>query len=147
MKIQMAIVCALALTFGVPSTAAPATLQDPSAKEKKIRKLLEVTGSAAMGKQVMDAMLDSFQGNAGLPAGFIEKFKETAQPEKLVELIIPIYMKNLDEECIDGALAFFESPAGKKFIKAQPTIVQESMAAGQKWGTEMAEKTLKALEK
>jgi len=147
MKIQMAITAALALTFAVPSTAAPTVQDKPevSAKEKKIRKLLEVTGSAAMGKQVMDAMLDSFQGNNALPPGFIEKFKETAQPEKLVELIVPIYLKNLDEETIDGALVFFDSPAGKKFIKAQPTIVQESMAAGQKWGTEMAEKTLKAL--
>jgi hypothetical protein len=147
MKIQMALLAALGLTLGVPSTAAPAVQDTPaaSAKEKKIRKLLEVTGSSAMGKQVMDAMLNSFSGNPGLPAGFIEKFKETAQPDKLVELIIPIYLNNLDEETIDGALAFFETPAGKKFIKAQPTIVQQSMAAGQKWGAEMAEKTLKAL--
>lgn len=147
MNIQMAFLAALGLTFGLSSTAAPAVQDTPeaSAKEKKIRKLLEMTGSAAMGKQVMDAMLNSFAGNPDLPAGFIEKFKETAKPERLIELIIPIYLNNLDEETLDGTIAFFDSPAGRKFVKAQPVIVQQSMAAGQKWGAEMAEKTLKAL--
>lgn len=147
MKIQMALLAALVLTLGAPSTAAPAVQDTPdrSANEKKIRKLLEMTGSAAMGKQVMDTMLNSFSRTPGLPDGFIEKFKETAQPDKLVELIVPIYLNNLDEETIDAAIAFYASPAGKKFIKAQPVIVQQSMAAGQKWGAETAEKTLKAL--
>jgi hypothetical protein len=100
-----------------------------------------------MGKQVMDTMLDHFSKSADLPAGFIEKFKETANPDSLIELLVPIYVKNLDEETLDGTIAFFESTAGKKFIKAQPIIMRESMEAGQKWGAEAAQKALKALEK
>ena len=149
MKIQLALLAALGITFAFPVAAAPA-VQDPapkSAKDKKIRKLLEITGAAASGKQVMDAMLDHFSKSAELPDGFIEKFKETANPESLIELIVPIYMKHLDEETLDGAIAFFESPAGKTFIKVQPKILKESMEAGQRWGAEAAQKTLKALEK
>jgi len=135
MKIQLALVAVLGTTFAFPAAAAPA-VQDPapkSAKDKKIRKLLEITGAAASGKQVMDAMLDHFS--------------KTANPESLIELIVPIYMKNLDEETLDGAIAFFESPAGKTFIKVQPKILKESMEAGQRWGAEAAQTTLKALEK
>jgi hypothetical protein len=147
MKIQIAIVAVLGLSFTFPVAAAAPALQEPSAKEKKIRKLLEVTGTAAMGKQVMDAMLDNFSKSADLPEGFIPKFKEIANPDSLIELIVPIYVRNLDEETLDGTIAFFETPAGKKFIKAQPTIMKESMEAGQKWGIEAAQKALKALEK
>jgi hypothetical protein len=149
MKIQLSIVAVLGLSFAFPAAAAPAA-QEPapqSLKEKKIRKLLEVTGAAAMGKQVMDTMLDHFSKSVDLPEGFIEKFKETANPGSLVELIVPIYVKHLDEETLDGTIAFFESPAGRKFVKAQPLIMKESMEAGQKWGAEAAQKTLKALEK
>jgi hypothetical protein len=146
MRIQLAFVAMLGLSFACPVSAAPA-LQEPSAKEKKIRRLLEVTGTAAMGRQVMDAMLDQFSKSADIPEGFIQKFKETANPDSLVEILVPIYVRNLDEETLDGTITFFESPAGKKFIKAQPIIMKESMDAGQKWGSEAAHKALKALEK
>ena len=144
MKIQFAIAAALALTFAVP---APANQDAKSTKEQKVRKLLEVTGAAGSGKQVMDAMLDAFSKSPNLPEGFIEKFKEVAKPEALVEIVVPIYMKHLDEETIDAGIAFYESPAGKKFVKAQPGLLKESMEAGQKWGAEAAQKTLQALEK
>ena len=87
-----------------------------------------------MGKQVMDTMLDHFSKSADIPEGFIQKFKETANPDSLVELLVPIYVKNLDEETLDGTIAFFESAAGKKFIKAQPFIMKESMEVGEKVG-------------
>ena len=146
MKIQLAIVAILGLSFTFPAAAAPAP-QEPSAKEKKIRRLLEITGTAAMGKQVMDTMLEHFSKSADLPPGFVQKFKETANPDSLIEILVPIYVRNLDEETLDGTIAFFESPAGKKFIKAQPVIMKESMVAGQKWGAEAAQKALKAIEK
>jgi uncharacterized protein len=149
MKIQLALVAVLGISFAFPLAAAPAVQEsDPkSAKERKIRKLLEITGASASGKQVMDAMLDHFSKAGGLPEGFIEKFKETAKPDSLVEIIVPIYMKHLEEEAVDGAIAFFESAPGKMFIKAQPAIVKESMEAGQRWGAEAAQKALKELDK
>jgi len=146
MNIQLAVVAVLGLTFAFPVAAAPEG-QEKSVKEQKIRKLLEITGASSSGKQIMDAMLDAFSKSPNLPEGFIEKFKETANPDGLIEIIVPIYLKNLDEDSIDGAIAFYESPAGKKFVKAQPVLIKESMEAGQKWGAEAAQKTLKALEK
>jgi hypothetical protein len=149
MNIQLAIVTLLA-TLAAGTIGAAPEQQDPppppTNKEMKIRKLLDTTGAAATGKQVMDAMLNEFGKTNNLPEGFIEKFKETAKPDTLVEIIVPIYIKHLDEDTIDGAIAFFESPAGKKFLKAQPEILKESMEAGQKWGAESARKTLKALQ-
>lgn len=116
-------------------------------KEAKVRRLLQLTGAADMGKQVMDRMLDQFAAISGLPDGFIEKFKKLAKPAELVDLVVPINMKHLDEKTLDAALAFWSSPEGQKFQKAQPKILAESMAAGQKWGTELAAKVIAELAK
>ena len=148
MKMRTTAVAALALALALPLTAAPSVTRSPQdEKEKKVRKLLEVTGAAATGKQVLDSMMDQFAKLPDLPPGFVDKFKEIADGKQRFDLIVPIYLKHLDEETIDAGIAYYESPAGKKFLKAQPAIVQESMAAGQKWGGELAQKALKALEK
>jgi hypothetical protein len=118
----------------------------PSSREQKVRRLLEITGAASMGKQVMDAMLDQFSKMPNLPEGFIAKFREVASGQDLLEQVIPIYMKHFDEECLDALIAFYQTDAGKKFVKAQPAILKESMEAGQKWGQELATKALKSLQ-
>ena len=43
-------------------------------------------------------------------------------------------------------MKFFESSAGKKFSAAQPAVVQESTMAGQRWGLELAQRAMRALE-
>lgn len=116
------------------------------AKEKKVRKLLKVSGQHKLGKQVLDEMMDSFAKNPNLPPGFAAKFKELAKPGDLVDIVVPIYADSLEDDALDAAIAFFESEGGKSFAKAQPAIARASMLAGQKWGTELAHKALKALE-
>ncbi len=115
-------------------------------KEQKIRKLMDLTGAGEIGKQTMDAMLDQFSKLENLPVGFVKKFKEVARAEDLVNLIVPLYVKHLDDETIDAAIVFYESRGGKKLVKVQGVIVKESMEVGEKWGEELAKKVLKALE-
>jgi uncharacterized protein len=117
-----------------------------SPKEQKVRKLLDLTGAGNMGKQTMDAMLDQFKKMPNLPEGFVDKFRELATAQDLQEMVVPIYMKHLDEETLDGVIAFYQTDAGKKMLKAQPAIMKESMELGQKWGQELAMKALKAVQ-
>lgn len=113
--------------------------------EKKARRLLELTGASHMGEQVMDAMFEQFRQMPGLPDGFLDRVKELADPDELVEMVIPIYVRHLDAKTMDGAIAFFESPAGGAFAKAQPSIVEESMKAGQEWDAKLAREALEGL--
>jgi hypothetical protein len=133
-----------ALTSLVMATTVGAW-QNATAKERKIRKLLEVTGAGDLGKQVMDKMLDAFRGSPNLPDGFIDRFKADVHPQEVVELVVPIYGKYLSEEDLDGILAFYETPAGKNLLQAQPKILKESMEAGQRWGQEVAQRVLDSL--
>ena len=135
---------ALALSVAAVQVAAPSADAAPS-KEQKVRKLIELTGGEDLAKQVLDAMMGQLSASPDLPPGFVEKFRELAMKDDIVSMYVPIYVKHVAEEDLDAAIAFFSSPAGKRFAKAQPAIMQDSMAAGQQWGMRLAERTMKEL--
>lgn len=147
--VSVALVLALALLAPVRAGSAVQEGKEKkqSALEQKVRKLMELTGSGSLGKQVLDAMCDQFDKLPNLPEGFVAKFKELAKGEDIVERVVPIYVKHLDEASVDAAIAFYQTEGGRKLLKAQPAIMKESMEVGQKWGQELAEKALKTLQK
>lgn len=137
-----------AVSPGTTSNAAPASPDDGLAKlsnEQLTRKMLEVTGAANLGKQVADGMLESFRKMPNLPPGFIDRFKQNIQPDSLVELIVPIYMRHLDRDTIIAAIRFYQSAPGQRLVKTLPAVTAESMEAGKTWGSELARKTLQDL--
>lgn len=143
----------LLITFAALLLTLPANAQESrseavatAAKEKKVRTLLELSGASRQGRQVMDAMLAQFEQMPELPKGFITEFKRLAKPDDLVELIVPIYSKHLTEGDVDALIAFYKSPAGKRFVAAQPDITTESMEAGRRWGEGVARQVIQTLE-
>jgi hypothetical protein len=62
-------------------------------------------------------------------------------------MVVPIYDKHLSEQDIKSVIAFYETPAGKRFVKVLPQLTQESMVAGQKWGMALAQKVVDRLQK
>ena len=86
----------------------------------------------------MEQMMEQFEGMPGLPDGFLERFLELADTDELIDMVVPIYVANLDEEAIDGLIAFAKSSSGRAFYAAQPQIQKESMEAGAEWGRELA---------
>jgi hypothetical protein len=87
-----------------------------------------------------------FEKLPNMPPGFTKKFMEMARGEDLVELIVPVYLKHLEDATLDAAIAFYETDHGRKLIQVQPVIAQESMEIGQKWGQEIALKVMKSLQ-
>jgi uncharacterized protein len=128
-----------------PSDAPPTVSRSSLDKERKVRRLMTLTGAEDTGKQMLDMMSRHFEQMSNVPPGFMEKFREVAAEESMVDLLVPVYLKHFSEEDLDAAIAFHESPAGKRFIAAQPLVIQESMKLGEQWGAHLAEKTLRAL--
>jgi hypothetical protein len=62
-----------------------------------------------------------------------------------VDLLVPVYLEQFSEEDLDAAIAFHESPAGQRFLAAQPRVMREARRVGEQWGLRLAEKTLRAL--
>lgn len=132
-------------TTSTSASAAPDDGLDALTDEQLVRKLLEVTGAAALGKQVGDSMIDTFQKMPNLPPGFLDRFKQNMHVEELTELIVPIYVKHYDHQTLVAAIRFYRSDAGHKLVEQLPIVTAESMEAGKKWGANLAKKTLRDL--
>ncbi len=122
------------------------TLFASPAKEDSIRKLIELSGSKNIGQQFMNQLLPNLKRLApDVPEEFWDEMEKEIDMDKVAELIIPIYQKHLTEEDIQAINKFYKTDAGKKLIKASPAIMQESMAVGQQWGRQVAQRILDKL--
>lgn len=143
------ILAALALTLlcAGPARAQQAQGEDAAAKRQDIRRLLEMTGAARIGQQVLAQMMEMFKkGSPEVPQSFWDQAAKEFDATAMIELTVPIYEKHLTHEDVKGLIAFYDSPLGRKMTSVMPAIAQESMAAGQQWGMEIAQRIQKRLQ-
>jgi hypothetical protein len=57
-----------------------------------------------------------------------------ARMSELTEAVAAIYASNFSAEELRAATAFYQTPAGQKFLQKTPQVAQLTMAAGQKFG-------------
>ena len=108
---------------------------------------MESTGAGEVGVQVINQMLPAMkQLVPNAPEEFWQDFMAEINADEMIDLVIPIYQKYLTEEDIQAINAFYNTPEGKKLIRVQPLIIQESMQVGQQWGEEIARKVIKRYE-
>jgi hypothetical protein len=55
------------------------------------------------------------------------------QADEMVDIAAQIYVKQISEQDLKAAVAFFESPAGKKYVETQPAFLTEVVTAMQGW--------------
>ena len=121
----------------------------PSEEEARanVRKLLLLMGSDKLALQVMDQMIGQFKTLLpDIPASFWGEFMKEVDPKELIEIQIPVYVKNLTPADVQELIRFYESPVGQRYSAVMPAITQESMAVGQKWGALMGERIMKRLQ-
>ena len=116
-------------------------------KQKDIRKLLQITGSGELGTQVMNQMIGSMKkAMPNVPDKFWNDFMKEVHTGELVDLIVPIYDRNLTHDDVRQLIKFYESPTGKKFVMVLPKITQESMVVGEKWGRDLGQRVIQKLQ-
>lgn len=115
--------------------------------EEDIRQVMELSGAGKLGVQVMEAMTAQFQQSMPeVPTEFWKEVMKEVNPDKMIELIIPIYKKHFTQEEIRQLVTFYQSPLGKKVTATLPAVTAESMKAGEEWGGEIAATVLKRLQ-
>lgn len=120
--------------------------QTSESKTAAIHELLELTGSAKMGVQVGQAVLDNIKrSQPDVSEEFWQEISKEFNGENLTELIVPIYDTNYTESEINGLIAFYKTTLGQKVISTLPTIVNESMEAGRQWGQQLSFKIYQKL--
>ncbi|EDM36949.1 hypothetical protein PBAL39_18784 [Pedobacter sp. BAL39] len=112
--------------------------QDTTSYRSSLKKMMQISGSETAYKGVLVQMIAMFkQQQSGVPEGFWDEFEAEVSKDafnKLINMVLPIYQKHLTEADLLAVIAFYESPAGRKFAEKTPLISQESMIAGQEWG-------------
>lgn len=113
------------------------------AKEAKIRRVLQLTGSAQLGPQLVNQLLGSFKtAMPQVPATFWSDFQKEIRPDDFVNLVIPIYARHYSDSDLDGLIAFYSSPLGQRVTHEMPAVTSECLVAGQEWGRKLANQIL-----
>jgi hypothetical protein len=55
------------------------------------------------------------------------------QADEMIDTAARIYVRQMSEPDLAAAGAFFESPAGKKYVETQPAFLREAVTAMQAW--------------
>jgi hypothetical protein len=138
----------LGLWLAVGAATAQTTPPLPDAERiAAAKELMEASGSADQFDQVMPMMMSrlsqSFEAMRPEKADEIRKVmtegmkRFTARKHELLEQIAGIYARTMSLEDLKAITAFYQSPAGTRFRQAMPSIAQQSMLAGQKWGSQI----------
>lgn len=145
-----AAVALLALACASAPPAEPGDGAVSPAYRASVRELMRATGALRLGEQmanaafqaVMDGML---RDDPNVSPRAIEIAKEVAgetygamfgDEEKLLDAYAAIYARYFTQQEIDGLVAHYRSPLGRKAVKAMPQVLREGMALGKQWGLE-----------
>lgn len=110
-------------------------------KDEKIKELMEVMGTKNNMNNVLNNMVTQYKSI--YPQISEEYWKKTISDENVNDLLnkmTPLYSKYYTEKEINDLVAFYKTPTGKKMVETMPQLMNESMAIGQKWGTDIASK-------
>ena len=93
------------------------------AKNKRglVQKLLNITGAKEQVEEILKTMTDV------LPKDSRQAFIDPLDPEEMVKQVVPVYERYLSIDELEAIIQFYETPAGKKLLKAQPRIMEDSM--------------------
>ena len=133
----------------VLATSFAASAQNTSSYAATLNKLMDVSGSRQVFKAAivqMMTMVKSQQTN--VPEEFWKEMESELSKmsgDDLVAMLVPIYQKHMTEADLKSVIAFYESPAGRRYAEKTPLITQESMAAGQEWGKKIGEALVKKM--
>lgn len=63
----------------------------------------------------------------------------TMQKQRMIDIAARIYAKRLSEAELKEIVAFFRSPAGKRYVETQPQVLDDLVGAMQDWTQEVSE--------
>jgi hypothetical protein len=128
-----------ALCLVVP-TAVRSQQKDDSANLVLAHRLLQVMHSdermlATVEPMMKVARSSNTQMNPVFYDSLTARMKRSI-PEML-DSLAPLYARRLTASELNGAIRFFESPAGQAFAREQGELSAEGMTIGQRWGARL----------
>jgi len=127
-----------------PAAAAPATAAEPSPAElAEARELVVASGMTRSFNAAIPQLIKRLDATYSQTRPDLEpdlhNVLEQLRPEfekrtdEMVDKAAHIFARLLSEQDIKAAVAFFETPAGKKYVETQPYFFDDVVNAMQNW--------------
>lgn len=115
--------------------------QENTAYAQKLEQLFELNGTEETYKVAIKQITSIYkQRYPEAEPDFWNEFEKDFSNTSMIDLttmFVPAYQKHLTLEDLDGLIAFYQTPVGKKYAQKTPVIMQESMQIGQEWGIKL----------
>ncbi len=126
-----------------------ANAQNAASYKTTLAKLMTISGATKTSALVIDQMFSIFRKQqSNVPEAFWTEARAEMNimaSDDFINMLVPVYQKHLTEAELKAVIAFYETPAGKKYAGEIPLITQESMVVGQEWGKAIGEKIISKL--
>lgn len=134
----------LVICVGLAWIHAPSA-QESSEKRADIERLLAMTQAQTIAQQMSQAMVAQLTNvvrasNPNIPDDVVAALPEAVNAvidenmPALMSQMAGVYDEHFTHDDIRGLIEFYSSDVGRRFVAAQPQILQQSMAIGQAWG-------------
>lgn len=124
--------------------------QTKSAYHEKLTELFKLSGTQETYQVAIVQMFKTYKQQAkSVDAAVWDKLEKEflkTSMDDLIEMLVPVYQKHLTIADLQGLIAFYKTPVGKKYAVSTPLITGESMQVGAEWGQKVAQKLMKTLE-
>ena len=140
--------CLTAIVLGmwIPSALAQVTVSvagDTPATSEQIQKLFAVMDVRQQTHRMMESMVQQMQAMSAatikqrypqVSGAELAKLTKISQSilrdmplDAMLDDMIPVYQKYLNQSDVDAMIDFYQSPTGKKLVNEMPQITQEAM--------------------
>ena len=144
-----------ALTLAWLACAAPTVAQQPAPSASAIataKELLVTKGATAMFDPLLPGMIENTK-NTFLPTnpGLFKEFNEVAaklrtelapRRDEVINQIARLYAQRFTEAEMKEVIAFYKSPAGKKFASEEPAVIEQGLQQAEAWARSMSEEVM-----
>ena len=143
----------IAVVFALATFIPASHAQQPSAASIQLAKQLIATKGATVAFNpliagvVEQAKILFLQQNPSLGKDLNEvaaKIRTDLQPRfsEINDEVARLYATNFTEQELKDTLAFYQSPAGKKMLTTEPTIIESSMGFAGNWANKLSEEVV-----
>jgi hypothetical protein len=138
-----------ALLFSLPAARAQTAAPSPSPEALAVaRELVTTMRLIEQFKAMMPMILKTLKPAMVQGRSDVERDYDAMTPvlldsfqsryDELSEAVAIIYSSNFTADDLRALIAFYKTPTGQKFVQKTPVVMQESMAAGQRFGKSVA---------
>lgn len=104
------------------------------ATKQSVIEMMNITGANELGSQFMEQLVVNFKKmDEKVPEKYWDDLAKEVDMNEITQKMIPVYQKYFTQEDVDKAIEFYNTEAGKKLLKHQTTIYQDSVEAGRAW--------------